>query len=275
MMNMKKMIAMLAAMAVSAVPFAAMSSLSAGAADAVGYAELVGQCGTLSYWGEDSSDGAVGVTPQKAEITENGTYTVSWTVDADGTGTEEFLIVSIKPLGAADTFTKDTFEELAITVDSIKIDGEEADWTPNDAALNYKYYEGGTGSTRIYLADGWNINKGETLGIAQDLLTSIEVTFTISGLYEDGGEEPGSEEPAAALGDVNGDGEVNAADASELLIAAAAIGAGDDSLLTEELLAVGDINKDGIVNASDAAAILQYAAELGAGNADAVITDFA
>lgn len=271
MMNLKKMLAMVSALAVSAVPFAGMSVLSAGAAEAVGYAELVGQCGTLVYWGQDSSDAPAGVTPQKAEITGNGTYTVSWTVNEDGTGTEEFLIVELKPLGeGVDTFTTDTFEELAVTVDSIKIDGVEATWAANANAYDLRHYENGVGSTRIYLADGWNINKGETLGIAQDLLESIEVTFTVSGLYEDDG--------AAAdgsMGDVNGDGEINAADATELLIKAAEIGAGDESLLTDELLAVADINSDGAVNASDAAAILQYAAELGAGNGDAVITEFA
>ena len=65
-------------------------------------------------------------------------------------------------------------------------------------------------------------------------------------------------------GDLNLDGSLNASDAANVLIAAANIGAGKDSGLTENQLVAADINFDGIVNASDAALILQQAAENGA-----------
>ena len=81
--------------------------------------------------------------------------------------------------------------------------------------------------------------------------------------------------PETAPGDVNGDGTINAADASELLIAAADIGAGNTARLTAELLGVGDVNSDGAINAADATAILQYSAAVGAGNAGASIWDYA
>lgn len=67
------------------------------------------------------------------------------------------------------------------------------------------------------------------------------------------------------LGDVNLDGEVNALDASELLIAAALVGSGEESGLTDEQAKHADVNFDDSFNASDAAGILQFAAAKGAG----------
>ena len=77
-----------------------------------------------------------------------------------------------------------------------------------------------------------------------------------------------------ALGDLDGDTTVNASDAAKVLIAAAAMGAGEASGLTEAQIKAADVNGDGTVNASDAAIILIYAAAVGAGNEDAKITDF-
>ena len=71
---------------------------------------------------------------------------------------------------------------------------------------------------------------------------------------------------AETLGDMNGDNEVNASDASEILIGAARMGAGDMTVLTPAFLAHGDVNKDNSVDAADASAILQYAAAAGAGS---------
>ncbi len=62
-------------------------------------------------------------------------------------------------------------------------------------------------------------------------------------------------------GDCNADGEVNAQDAAEQLIAAANAGTGGEI----EITAASDINADGEVNALDAAAVLAYAAAQGSG----------
>lgn len=67
------------------------------------------------------------------------------------------------------------------------------------------------------------------------------------------------------LGDVNLDGEVNALDASEVLVAAALVGSGDESGLTDAQQKLADANFDETFNASDAACILQYAAAKGSG----------
>ncbi|MCR4645517.1 MAG: hypothetical protein K5695_08950 [Oscillospiraceae bacterium] len=71
---------------------------------------------------------------------------------------------------------------------------------------------------------------------------------------------------ALSLGNVNGDGAVNASDAAVVLIASAAMGAGRSSGLSGAQLQAADVNGDSVVNASDAAVILIYAAAAGAGS---------
>lgn len=70
---------------------------------------------------------------------------------------------------------------------------------------------------------------------------------------------------AGTLGDVNLDGSVDATDASLVLIAAAAVGAGQNSGLNDTQLRNADVNLDGAFDATDAAYILQYAATVGVG----------
>ncbi|MBQ7012351.1 MAG: hypothetical protein IJN11_00330 [Oscillospiraceae bacterium] len=67
-------------------------------------------------------------------------------------------------------------------------------------------------------------------------------------------------------GDVDASGEVNAADAAEVLVHAATVGAGEPGTLTEGQLAIGNVIADENTDASDAARILVYAAEEAAGN---------
>lgn len=76
------------------------------------------------------------------------------------------------------------------------------------------------------------------------------------------------------LGDVNGDDAVNASDAADILLAAAAVGAGEENGLTAAQMKAADINNDGKIDASDAATALLYAAAVGAGQVDAKIEDF-
>ncbi len=82
-------------------------------------------------------------------------------------------------------------------------------------------------------------------------------------------------ETRAMLGDVNFDDSVDAGDASDVLIAAAILGAGGEPWLTDAQITAADVNGDGDINAADAAIILQYAAALGAGISDAKIEDYA
>ena len=68
------------------------------------------------------------------------------------------------------------------------------------------------------------------------------------------------------LGDVNGDGYINAKDANAVLLAAARIGTGNDSGLTEAQQKAADADQDGSINSVDAAWILRYAAAVGTGS---------
>lgn len=77
-------------------------------------------------------------------------------------------------------------------------------------------------------------------------------------------------EESYMLGDLNGDGDINAADALLLLEAAAKIGVGEESGLTDAQITAADTNGDGDVNAADANDILRYAAYDGAGGTDAI-----
>lgn len=82
------------------------------------------------------------------------------------------------------------------------------------------------------------------------------------------------EENAYVLGDVNEDGEVDAADAALLLVAAAKIGSGAESGLSESQELAANVNGDDGIDATDAAAILSYAAAVGSGNTEAKLEDF-
>ena len=74
-----------------------------------------------------------------------------------------------------------------------------------------------------------------------------------------------SDEPAFTLGDVNLDGAINAKDANEVLLAAARLGTGLSSGLTEVKEKAADVTGEGTINAKDASLILRYAAIFGTG----------
>lgn len=75
---------------------------------------------------------------------------------------------------------------------------------------------------------------------------------------------------SVSLGDLNADGAVDATDAAALLIAAANVGAGNDSGLTDVQETAADLNGDGTFDASDASLIMMYAAYTGAGGMDPI-----
>ena len=76
------------------------------------------------------------------------------------------------------------------------------------------------------------------------------------------------------LGDVNDDGSINAKDANEVLIAAARIGTGKASGLTETQQKAADVDQDGNINAEDAAWILRYAAAAGTTSSPSMLEEF-
>ena len=76
------------------------------------------------------------------------------------------------------------------------------------------------------------------------------------------------------FGDINHDNDINAADASEILMEAAVLGSGAEGTFVYAQKQAADINGDGTINAGDAADILTYAAAIGSGNTEIQITDF-
>ncbi len=96
--------------------------------------------------------------------------------------------------------------------------------------------------------------------------TTTETTTSESAATETSTTETApSETTEVSVGDLNNDTAVDASDAAVILVAAAAVGAGDDSGLTEEQKKAADVNNDGEFDAVDAAIVLQYAAAAGAG----------
>ena len=72
--------------------------------------------------------------------------------------------------------------------------------------------------------------------------------------------------PVYTLGDINADSLCNAADAAEILIESAALGAGEESHFTTEQKTAADLDGNGSLNAADAAAELIFASDAGAGS---------
>lgn len=68
--------------------------------------------------------------------------------------------------------------------------------------------------------------------------------------------------------DVNGDGKVNAIDASMILAAYSAISTGEDPGLTEEQLDACDANRDGLIDARDASLVLEFYSLISVGRYD-------
>ncbi len=210
-MKMTKIFAALAAAAVSASSFAAMTFSSASAAGEIAVAQICGQFGTYQYWGPDKVTGACSGT--SAAIDGNAQYQATISIDEEGgSETMEFLILEIK--GANTTadnaeFTSDMYPDLNITVDSISVDGAEYSFTDNADAYKLAWYEG-SGHVRIFLTDTWNINGGNDLGLQTTVTDEIKVVFTVSGLYNDGTSNVTEDAPVDEETDAPADEETDA-----------------------------------------------------------------
>lgn len=272
MKNLKKVAAVLAA-AMSLNAIAVTSAFAASADDTsatvIGSASLKGQMGSYNYWGDaDHSDDIVS-TP--AEITsDGGQYTASWSITGDGTGSIEFLILEFDA-NSEYFITTDTYPDMKITVDSVKVDGTDIGYKMTDGVIDAAHYENDKGSTRVYLTDTWSVSplgKNNVNDIAKDttVLQSIEVTFTISNLEAaDPDPNPDPDPSTATYGDVNGDDVINSADAAAILMEAARTGAGFDESFSPDTFKLADVNGDGKISSADASLILTYAAQDGAG----------
>ncbi|MBR4628096.1 MAG: leucine-rich repeat protein [Ruminococcus sp.] len=80
-------------------------------------------------------------------------------------------------------------------------------------------------------------------------------------------------EPASKFGDIDGNGVINAVDASKILVKCAELSAPDAELPGDDVIAKFDINGDGLITAVDASFVLAYCADL-ADDPDLKIKDF-
>ena len=208
----KKMaaVAAAAAAAVATISLAGMSSMTTSAAGDIGIAELKGQMGTYQYWGASKNNAVGDIKSTPAVISGDGQYTTTLTLGGDGTGTIEFLILELDA-NSENYITQDTYPDMKIEINSIKADGVEQNFTADaDGGIDYKYYEDGTGKTRVYLCNTWStVNGGKSLGLSgtTPVTKSIDVTFTISGIEAGGGTattDPASTTKAPQETDPNG-----------------------------------------------------------------------
>ena len=178
----------------------------------------------------------------------------------------------VDQIGARAFFYCVNLTDVTVLNPKCSIRGVDGDWVcdrSETVGISYKYYPfGGT----IHAYSGSTAEKGAA-ALKRSVVLLEDEPYVAEEIPDD---FTAAETPVVTqmIGDVDGDGTVNASDAAEALIAAAILGAGGDPELTEAQQTAADVNGDGDINAADATIILQYAAAVGAGQSDAKIEDF-
>ncbi len=122
-------------------------------------------------------------------------------------------------------------------------------------------------STGEIVSDGEWLVSGKLTQVHPDKTGTVTLSVSQEGMLDTVYEIHFPVGEAILYGDADNDGEVNAADAAEVLVYAAAVGTGAEPELPDEnWLLRADYNADGEVNAYDASEILVYAAKQGTGS---------
>ena len=180
---------------------------------AKGNAYFIGQLGKEQSWSLEDAAGQ-----KTAAVTGDGQYTVEWDLTEGGTDTVQFLAVVIEPVEGIKTFTTDTFTTLTATIDEVWIDGVQlTDYAASEDAVNTRYYEGGSGVTRLYLHNDWTKPNVADLPSKTDVTESVKVVFTVSGVDAGYIEPTTTGTTETKYGDANEDGKINMADAVAVL----------------------------------------------------------
>ena len=127
------------------------------------------------------------------EITGNATYSAY--IPLAQTKTVEYFVLDI------DGLNNTVYEHLAVTVDKVRIDGEEYEMN-STPAVDIQYEEGSFNGTRIYIAN--EDSNYPFLPVQTKVNESIEIIFTVKGMPTDGplfvdkhGAQPETTEPSA------------------------------------------------------------------------------
>lgn len=221
---------------INAYQYADSAEIDEMGAAAAGITFNIDKVTTMAEETEPDPDVPVG-TIGTATIIGNIGATGVWNVTDGGTDTLEFLAVQIPGLSS------DKYENLAVKVDGVYIDGKAVEnYETSAAAIDLNYVEG-TVATRIYLIDQWAGTGVEDLAADTAITQSLKVVFTVSGTGKDGTSNVAKYEK----GDITRDGVVDLYDAIE--IAKYMMNMID---IDEEQMEVGDINNDGVVDLYDA-----------------------
>ena len=174
-----------------------ISAFPASAESVKGYGVVCGMIGDCNQWDKDEAEKN---GSDFAVITGDGQYEASWKV-SDKSEKIDFLMLEIRESEELKlAFTSDCLPDLSLKIDSVTIDGKEMKLNGNEKAYNLAYYETEVKrGSRAYLADGWGINEGGTLGIPEDtpVNSEIRVKFTVSGIND--AETSGTETGTSAV----------------------------------------------------------------------------
>lgn len=237
--------------------------------DALGNAWICLSNGVAEYWGPEDSGNKLIASANNPVITGNGTYTASLTLDADGAASSILLLMLQTDMNIyqEDGEGNKLNDEMVITVDQILVDGTEVAYTgasdgavgTDNAGVNY----------RLNIYNTWMTPQIKDIDAAITNTSTIEVTFTISGIKSAGGAESttattetttttttvttGGGSDKVAYGDVNVDGVVDLLDCIMLNKALAQI-----VTLSGQANANADVNASGGIDDSDATTLVQY-----------------
>ena len=189
------------------------------------------------YWGTNSSPASSSFTP----ITSTTSTTLTKTVSSAGT----YYLIAKDAAGNTSELESATFYKITL------------DGNGGNVSLNYVISKSGSTVTLpIPKRDGYNFVGWGTSATSTTGLKSV--TVTLSKTYYAVWEKIPELEPEPDLvGDVNGDGSVDAGDAGLISRYDAGL-----ITLTATQLEAGDVNGDGVVDAGDAGLISRYDAGL-------------
>ena len=250
---------------------------------------------------EKITGGSLSTTPTKVTTTTTTqtiiattTTTAQPTTTTTASTTAGTTATTAATTTASTTTTPPVTSELTLAekvVGSWKFDrfentlGEVVDEFPNSmATIGFNKY--GTGSIdSVSEADGhqnsvmtWTVN-GDVIemslpGFAENEYIAFKLNDSgeLISARSDGTLIFERVKDAVDLGDANGDGSVDAKDASFILVAYAKASTGSEDGLTDTQREAADVNTDGKVDAKDASAILAYYAYLSTGGSDDLVT---